>query len=130
MLGSPRPSLVDADQELIHLRVGCVESRRLSDFMLAEAEMAPHHAAIVGQSNCALPRSPGITLIVSELGGRRASCGATKGQNTFSKRCHIAFGLAEHHGKEGGVEEHANEAWCKGRQPGRLDRCLRGSIST
>ena len=68
MLGSPRPSLVDADQELIHLRVGCVESRRLSDFMLAEAEMAASRRHC-GQSNCALPRSPGIILIVS--GGRR-----------------------------------------------------------
>ena len=53
MLGSPRPSLVDADQELIHLRVGCVESRRLSDFMLAEAEMAASRRHC-GQSNCAL----------------------------------------------------------------------------
>ena len=41
MLGSPRPPLVDADKELIHLRVWSVEkSRRLSDFMLAEAKMA------------------------------------------------------------------------------------------
>ena len=81
---------------------------------MAEAEMAASRRHC-GQSNCALPRSPGIILIVS--GGWRELAVALPRGNTFSKRCHISFGLAEHHSKEGGVEEHANEAYM-GRQPG------------
>eukprot|EP00964_Phaeocystis_antarctica_P106356 scaffold71244_cov65-Phaeocystis_antarctica.AAC.7 len=50
MLGSPRPPLVDADEEFIHLR-----KRRW-----------PHHAVTEARATARSPRSPGIILIVSD----------------------------------------------------------------